>query len=319
MRQPAYVSRAQCEEVLTVADAIELAERALRWEAAGLTAYARPGTMKLRPAGTAFRFHSKAVALPELNVAGVRVVGYRSEPDGRRPDADETTRIIVLMDLETGFPLAFVDEHYNYSLRTVASVAVGARLLAAAPARIGVVGAGVIARAAVPALLAALPGSSLMLSSRTLSKSEELAELARGLTTEPVTVVDRVDEMLAECDVVVTATTASEPIVRGPLPAGVLVCALGSNELDAAAYLSADRLIVDDWQQTRESGDIAALIAAGHDIEGLPGGRLADLVGGTVAGRRSESETIVLRTEGLASQDILFAHRAWQLSAGGTR
>ncbi|HEY0247263.1 MAG TPA: hypothetical protein VGC45_03285 [Gryllotalpicola sp.] len=303
--------------MLTVADALELAERALRWEASDLTSYARPGAMKLRPAGTAFRFHSKAVALTELGVAGVRVVGYRSEPDGRRPRADETTRVIVLMDLETGFPIAFVDEHYNYSLRTAASVAVGAGRLAAAPARIGVVGAGVIAHAAVSALLAALPGSSLSLTSRTLSKSEELASAARGLTDAAVEVAAGVDELLASCDVIVTATTATAPLIRGPLPEGVLVCALGSNELDAAAYLSADRLIVDDWQQTRESGDIAALIAAGNDIEGLLDGELPGLVTGSVPGRRSAGERIILRTEGLASQDVLFAHHAWRLSTGG--
>jgi len=315
MRRPDYVARADCEAVLTAADALELAERALRWEAEGLVAHPEPRALKLRPEGTSFRFHSKAVALPEIGVAGVRVVGYRSEPDGRRPGAEDATRIIVLMDLETGFPLAFVDEHHNYSLRTAASVAVGARMLAGAPARIGLIGAGAIAASVVPTMLAALPGSSIALTSRTLAKAEPLAAEARTLTDGDVRIVGGADELLGACDVIVTATTARAPIIAGPLPAGVLVCALGSNELDAAAYLSADRLIVDDWEQTRRSGDVSAMIAAGEDIRGRLAGELPELVAGRLPGRRDAGERIVLRTEGLASQDILLAHRAWQLTA----
>ncbi len=312
MQQPHYVSSAVCEQVLTPARAVELAELALSWEAGERVHYPTPRALRMRPPGQALRFHSKAVALPELGVAGCRIVSYRAEPDGSRPGAEDATRLVVLIDLETGVPLAIVDEHYNYSLRTAAAVGVAARRLANTPARLGVVGAGVVARASVAVLLSAVPVVEVALSSRTPARCAELAELARGLSDAEVRVCDSVEQVLESSDLVVTATTARAPIVRGPLRPGVLLCAVGSNELDGAAYSSCDRLIVDDWAQTEEAGDIAALLAEGHPLRERLAGELSGLVGGTVPGRRRPDETIIVRTEGLASQDVLFAHWAWQ-------
>ncbi|MCW2598418.1 MAG: hypothetical protein JWM02_247 [Frankiales bacterium] len=312
MQQPHYVSSSVCEQVLTPARAVELAELALSWEARDRVHYPTPRALRMRPPGHALRFHSKAVALPELGVAGCRIVSYRAEPDGTRPGAELATRLVVLIDLETGVPLAIVDEHYNYSLRTAAAVGVAAQRLANTPARLGVIGAGVVARASVAVLLSAVPVAEVALSSRTPQRCAELAELARTLTDAEVRVYDSVDPVLDGSDLIVTATTARAPIVRGPLRPGVLLCAIGSNELDGDAYTSCDRLIVDDWAQTEEAGDIAGLLAAGHPIKDRLAGELSGLVGGSVPGRQRPDETIVVRTEGLASQDLLFAHWAWR-------
>ncbi|MCU1557863.1 MAG: hypothetical protein JWN09_1858 [Microbacteriaceae bacterium] len=314
MLQPDYVSSADCEQVLTAERALQLAERALLWEARGQVDYPTPRALRMRSEGHPLRFHSKAVALPEIGVAGCRIVGYPVAADGRRPGAELATRMIVLMDLETGAPLAIVDEHYNYSLRTAASVAVAAARLTNSPARLGFVGAGTVATSAVTALLAAMPVSQVTMTSRTIERSDALAEHARALTDAEVRVVPDIPLLMEECDVVVTATTTREPIIRGALPRGMLLCALGSNELDADAYLSCDRLLVDDWAQTQEAADIVALIAAGCPIEDRVAGGLPGLIAGTVPGRRDADETIIVRTEGLASQDVLFAHWAWQES-----
>jgi ornithine cyclodeaminase/alanine dehydrogenase-like protein (mu-crystallin family) len=312
MQQPHYVSSSVCRQVLTPARAIELAELALSWEATDRVHYPVPRGLRMRPPGHALRFHSKAVALPELGVAGCRIVSYRAEPDGSRPGAELATRLVVLMDLETGVPLAIVDEHYNYSLRTAAAVGVAARRLASTPARLGVIGAGVVARASIEVLLEAVPVAEVALFSRTSARCGALAEYARGLTDVEVRVYDSVDAVLDASDLIVTATTARAPIVRGALRPGVLLCAVGSNELDGAAYNSCDRLIVDDWAQTEEAGDIASLLAEGHPFKERLAGELAGLVAGTVPGRQRSDETIIVRTEGLASQDLLFAHWAWQ-------
>jgi ornithine cyclodeaminase len=314
MRQPDYVSSATCARVLTPALALELAELALQWEAAGTVYYPPARALRMAPPDTGFHFHSKAVAVAELGVAGCRIVGYPVAADGSRPGADGATRLVVLMDLATGAPLAIVDEHVNYALRTAASVGVAARILAPGPVRLGIVGAGTVARASLRIMVEALQITAITLTSRTIGKCEELARLAHAATSAPVTIVDSADRVLRDSDVIVTATTARAPIVTEPLRPGVVLCALGSNELSPSVYLGADRFLVDDWQQTERATDIAAMLAAGYPLAERVSASLAALVATGQGGRSAHDDTAVVRTEGLASQDILFAHRAWQES-----
>jgi ornithine cyclodeaminase/alanine dehydrogenase-like protein (mu-crystallin family) len=311
MEQPLYISAEQCRRALTPALALELAETALRWEATGRIRYPEAGALRMTVPETGFRYHSKTVALPEVGVVGSRVVGYTVAPDGTRPGADEATRMIVLMDLDDGRPLAIVDEHYNYALRTAASVGVAARLVHPGPARLGVVGAGVVAQASVRVLLEALEVSELVLFSRTRSRCERLAEETRAITDVGISIASNAAEVLAGYDVVVLATTTKSPIQAGALRPGLVLCALGSNEIDADGYRSASHLLVDDWAQTRAAGDIARMIAAGLEIDEAAAVPLPRLVVGDVAVTAKPEESIIIRTEGLASQDILFAHHVW--------
>lgn len=313
MDQPRYLSAADCERLLTPAHALELAETALRWEATG--GVVRPSAApRLAVPETGFRYHSKAVALPEVGVAGARVVGYAVAPDGSRPGAADATRLIVLMDIETGRPLAIIDEHYNYALRTAASVGVAARLVRPGPARVGVVGAGAVGRASVRILLEASVVTELVLYSRTRSRCERVAEEARRHADVEVSVAPDAPAVLDTCDLVVLATTTRSPIHVGKLRPGLVLCALGTNEVDADGYRSADHLIVDDWAQTRVASDIAAMIAAGLELDESVAMPLPELVVGRRTVTVAPDESIIIRTEGLASQDILFAHHVWQAS-----
>lgn len=313
MEQPAYVSAADTERLLSPARALELAETALRWEATGRV-IRPPAALRMSVPETGFRYHSKTVALPEIRVAGSRVVGYVVAPDGSRPGAEDATRLIVLMDITSGRPLAIVDEHHTYAVRTVASVGVAARLVRQGPVRLGVVGAGVVARAGLPLLTEALAVTELVLFSRTLSRCEQLAEEARRITDVAVSIAPDATDVLDLCDVVVLATTTRTPIQVGKLRVGQVLCALGTNEIDADGYRSADHVIVDDWAQTREASDIAAMLAAGLELDESLVLSLPDLIVGNRTLTASPDESIIIRTEGLASQDILFAHHVWQES-----
>ena len=311
MQPPPYFSSDDCKRVITAARALDLAETALRWEADGRVVHPPGGALRMSVSETGFRYHSKTVALPEIGVAGARVVGYATAPDGSRPGADEATRLIVLMDLQTGRPLAIVDEHYNYSLRTAASVGVAARLVRSAPVRLGVVGAGVVGRASVRVLLEALTVTELVLYSRTRSRCAELAETARGMTDVSVTIAPDATSVLDSCDVVVLATTTRSPIQIGALRPGLVLCALGTNEVDAAGYRGANHIVVDDWAQTWSASDIAAMVQAGLELDESLVVSLPELVAGSRSLDDGPEDSILIRTEGLASQDILFAHHVW--------
>jgi len=93
---------------------------------------------------------------------------------------------------------------------------------------------------------------------------------------------------------------------------GALYCALGSFELDEAIYQDSDKFFVDDWRQTESAHDIKPLISRGVITAQNLTGELADVVAGRIPGRTAASETIVVRTEGMAVQDIALAHWTWR-------
>jgi ornithine cyclodeaminase len=162
-------------------------------------------------------------------------------------------------------------------------------------------------------MLDTLPLEAIHLFSRSPARCQALAQRVAEKTDLPVIVCDSLEQLINSARVVVTATTTRSPIIKAQdLRPGVLLCALGSNELEGEAYLSCDRLIVDDWLQTESASDIAGLIASGCAVESKLSAELPEIVAGSKPGRQSAAERIIVRTEGLASQDIALAHWAWQ-------
>jgi ornithine cyclodeaminase/alanine dehydrogenase-like protein (mu-crystallin family) len=119
--------------------------------------------------------------------------------------------------------------------------------------------------------------------------------------------------VLERCNVIVTATTTKTPLItKAQVRPGMLLCALGSFELEPEIYRSADKLFVDDWSQTEGAHDIAPMLKAGVFGQERLTAELAEVVVQRAPGRQSPDEVIIVRTEGLASQDIALAHWAFR-------
>jgi ornithine cyclodeaminase len=308
-----FVPLAASRALVATSEVVALIEQAYRWVSEGLVIACEPAAIRMESDVPRFKSHAKAVIIPPLGIAGLRCVGYAIAPDGSGPSSDTSTRLVVLMDLATGSPVAIVDEHHNYTLRTAASVAVAAKHLHPERPRLGLIGAGGVAGAVAKLFAAVLPLEGIVVTSR---RAESWERLARDIGTYfggPLEVADTADRVLDTCNVIVTATTTKVPLVaRDRMRPGTLYCALGSFELAGEIYRDADRLFVDDWRQTRGAHDIKPLLAQGLLTEDALSGELADVVAGRIPGRRSAEETIVVRTEGMAVQDIVLAHWTWR-------
>jgi len=308
-----FVSVSVCEQIVNPAAVVERIEQVYRWLAEGEIIHSTPIAMRMATDRPNFKSHSKAVIIPPLSIAGLRVVGYRIQADGSGPSSPNSTRLVVLMDLETGEPLAIVDEHYNYTLRTAASVAVAAKHLCPDEPVLGLVGAGGVAQAVVRMFAEVLPLRRVLVTSRRAESREDLVRrLAPQIPCE-IVAVDSVDAVMAEANLIATATTTKKPLIRKEaVRPGMLLCALGSFELETEIYRTADKLFVDDWSQTKGAHDIKPLLEAGEIFEGRLTGELAEVVAGRIPGRTGPEEVIVVRTEGMASQDLALAHWAYQ-------
>lgn len=249
------------------------------------------------------------VALPAyikpLGVAGVKwAAGFFRNPERGLPHGLD---VIVLSDPETGRPLAVMEGALVTAVRTGAVAAVGAKYLAPDGARVAaVVGAGVVGRAAAHALRAALPNlAELRLYDLRREKAEAVAREVGGRA------VGSLEEAVKGSDVVVTATTSHSQFIRlDMLKRDCLCIEIGKNELGDDVILSAERLVVDYWEQVkaREWVSLSRLWRQGL----LPDSRVEEIAAIVSSGRVPGGGLRVFSPIGMACEDIVVAHRLYR-------
>lgn len=204
---------------------------------------------------------------------------------------------VVLHSGETGQPLAFINAASVTAIRTAAVSAVATKLLAREDAAVlAVIGSGVQARSH----LRAIP---------LVRNIQEVRQYSRSGGN-----VASVEEAVRGAGIVVTATSAKEPILRREwLAPGVHINAVGSSiaaarELDSATVAAAS-LFVDRRESTvNESGDYLFALREGA-ITGPEHIRaeLGEILTGTAEGRKSEDEITLFKSLGLAVEDLAAA------------
>ena len=142
------------------------------------------------------------------------------------------------------------------------------------------------------------------------------AEMSKRIGV-PVHAASTASEAVRAAHIVCTATTAANPVIKGAdLETGVHINAIGANhankrELDDEAVASADVIVVDSIEQSRqEAGD---LIIAFHGDESCWTGvkRLSDVVAGKVTGRTNDTEATLFKSNGIASWDLAAAVKVY--------
>jgi ornithine cyclodeaminase/alanine dehydrogenase-like protein (mu-crystallin family) len=223
---------------------------------------------------------------------------------------------VLLHSGETGELLAVVNASAVTAIRTAAVSGVATMLLAQeGPCELAVLGAGVQARAHIDAMLVVRPILSIRLASRSRERAETcVAEMRVRYPEGPtIEVVDSVEEALCGATLVVTATSAREPIVRREwLAPGAHINAVGSSvattrELDSAT-VAASSLFVDRRESTvHESGDYLFALREGAIGSDHIRGELGELLEGTIAGRTAPGELTLFKSLGLAIEDLATA------------
>lgn len=225
---------------------------------------------------------------------------------------------VVLLSAETGELRAVVEGTSLTAIRTGAASGLATDLLARPDAsRVAVIGAGVQARTQLEAVCCVRRVEAVRVYSRTRGHAERLAREMAGVGRVPtrVVVAPSAAEAAAGADVVCTATSSSEPVLRaddvGP---GTHVNAVGSftpamRELDAA-LLSQAQVVVDQREAAlAEAGEVIGAVEAGAlSREALV--ELGEVVVGRAAGRTAEAEITLFKSVGLAVQDLVAAGQA---------
>ncbi len=294
----AALDPAACERAM----ADVLATRA-RGEAANplRSVWAPPGAsglMGLMPAYGPGAFALKALCLMPGNPA-------------RGLDSHQGT--VTLFDGDTGRPTAILDASAVTGVRTAAVTAAATRVFARADAGVlAILGAGVQAEAHIVALTVLRPWGEVRVYAPTAAHAQAVADTAPGVRVTPTA-----QEAVEGADVVVTVTSAREPVfAHGWLATGAHVNAVGASlpthrELPTETVAAA-ALFCDSRESVRhEAGEFRRAMEEGA-ISGEDHIRaeLGEVLAGAAPGRTGDTELTVFRSLGIGVEDLAAARVA---------
>lgn len=244
-------------------------------------------------------------------VAGLKWIGSRHD-NPERAGLERASALIVLNDADTHYPVAVMEGAFISAARTAAVTAVAARHLALPGFRIlACVGCGPIGRQQVLTLVEQFPTVTTVW----LYDLKEPAavglgqELAAHHPKVEVRVAADAESAVRAGEVVITATVADEPWLPAAwLRPGVLLSNVSIMDAAKDVFLSADKVVVDDWDQcNREGKVIHQLTTEGSFSREQLHAELGQIVIGERSGRQSDDEVVLLNSMGMAVIDVACA------------
>ncbi len=265
------------------------------------------GTMEGGSTAGYFAIRMKSDVIYEDDYNGVRT----QEKFASRPGL--FCGLILLMEIETGVPVALINDGYLQHLRVAADGAIGVDLLArSGPLKLGMLGSGGMARSHVAALMLVRDIVRIQVYSPTAENRRRFAaDMAQQYGIEAVA-LDDPREVYRGADILAACTDSAVPVIRGEwlepgmhvisvggrpdaearqrfdctLRLGTAPAPVGRPELGTAdeylGYVARPQDAV--WRETRGGKRAPAVTGTGGDI------MLADIIRGKATGRLSDGQ-----------------------------
>lgn len=306
---PLLLTEADVRQLLTMPIALEAVESSFRRLAEG-AALVHP-RRRLHLQGFSY-LHYMAAADGAGGYEGMKI--YTSSRHGLR-------FMIPLFRANTGELLAFIEADYLGQMRTGAATGVATKLLAREDARaVGIIGTGVQAKTQLEAIVAERKVERVFAFGRDANRREKFAEEMTAKLGVPVKAEANAEETARQSEILVTATTSKEPVLKGAwLRPGMHINAIGANfpekrELDAEAIARADAIFVDSCEQSKmEAGDLIQAFRENPERWNKVR-ELSTLFTSGVAGRGSPDQITIFKSNGIAIQDVVTAGKVYELA-----
>jgi alanine dehydrogenase len=292
---PLYLTETDVADLLSPADAVDAIEASFKRLAAGEVENRPRYRLGLEEGALAVMSASDL----GLGYAGAKV--YAGFATGAR-------FVVLLFRGDSPELVAVIEADKLGQLRTGAASGVAARYLAKSGARsLGLIGCGWQAESQLAAIRATLPELERVVAY--CRNEKNLAKFCKKHKAEP----GESHRDPGDCDVVVTVTTSKDPVLRGEwLQPGALVCAVGANdgrrrELDNVVLQRAAFVCCDSVENAKlESADLSEPVESGV-LDWLEVHELQEVVAGETAGRQSDEDVVVFKSNGLAAWDVAAA------------
>lgn len=296
--------------VLTMPDTIRVLDLAFRQLASG-EAQNTPRSRIVLPEGRGV-LHLLLASAPQQGVLGYK--SYTAFRSGVR-------FAVTLYSAEDGRLLAQLEADWLGQMRTGAATGLATQYMARPEANlVGIVGTGGQARTQLMAVRAVRPVKAVRAYGRDDARRRAFCQDMEALLGVEVRPVATAEEAVRDAEIVITATTAREPIVDGAwLQAGTHVNVMGSNwanrrEVDDVTLQRSAIIAADAVDQARlEAGDFIIPAAAGRfDFARVV--PLASIVSGATPGRTAPDEITLFKSLGLGIEDVTVAKHVYELA-----
>ena len=299
---PLFLTEADVAATFSMADALRVLDAAARKIADG-SAMNAPRQ----------RVNSGAAVLQVLPAALDGRTGLKTYTVGSR---GATFRVTLYAP--DGALLALIEANTLGQLRTGGATGLATRYLARADAhRLGVIGTGFQARTQIEAICLARGIERVRVWGRDPGRLQAFCRAVSERVGRPVEAATSARDAVESADVVVTMTSAAQPVFAGEwLAPGTHVNAAGSNrataaEIDAVTVARSAIVAVEDVAQAKvESGDLLAAQAAGA-FRWDDAVRLADIVAGAATGRTSDDQLTLFESLGVGIWDVAAANHIY--------
>jgi len=260
--------------------------------------------------------------LPESGVMG----GYTYSAGFESRDAHF---VLPLFDADSGEPLALLDGAGMNPFKTGATGAVGVDVLARQDAtRLGLIGSGSQARGQLLATATVRDIERVSVFSPTADHRESFAAEMDDRLDATVEAVPSSEAAVAGADIVVTATTAEEPVFESnALDPGTHITAMGqyhphNREIDAETVARATYVPDLEGRLEQDAGAYLQALEDGNIEAGHAHAELGAVVAGEAPGRTDEAEITVLDSGGTGIETVaaakLLYDRACEAGLGET-
>lgn len=221
--------------------------------------------------------------------------------------------VILLSELQTGYPIALMEGTMCSNLRTAAVGALGAKYLARKESEIiGFIGAGEQAKSHFLAMMEVLPNiKKCMVSSRTSASEEKFIEQMKKFYPEVEFVAcdSNYKKAVLDADVIVTAISGQEKILQADwIKEGAFYCHVAGLEDDFKVALKASKIVCDNWEVVKHrTQTISQMYQQGLLTDASIYADLHEIIDGKKVGRQDNKEFIYFNSVGMSFVDVRLA------------
>ncbi len=260
-----------------------------------------------------------ATLVPE-KVCGVKWVSV-FPPNPERFGLQNLSAVIILSEIEKGFPLAFMEGTLCSNMRVGAMGGIAAKHLARPDSKsIAFLGTGEQAKMHLIAMKSVLPGLE---ECRLAAKYEhEEAQFVREM--QPLYPDMRFvpsgcqpETAFTGADVLVTATSAQAPLLKAAwMKPGAFYSHIGGWEDEYAVAHQCEKIVCDDWETVKHrTQTLSRMYKDGELTDDRVHANLVELVAGEKPGRESDAERAYFNAVGLAYVDVAIAYAMYERAA----